>query len=901
MKLTNRFGLPAAIALLTTVAHAQPAATPQNLWVEAETLGPLVGANFSFQQEAATTKGSWSIAGPGVAAEWTQGGESGLLSVAARADEPAGTSVGRDIEIAAAGNYVLWTRYADYREKKEEFGVRITQGDQKFEHVFGSTLVVDELDPLKLRWDWAFGWDSAPVVLQKGAARIELFSTGPTESRRHVDALALTTDATYKPTGRDKPDAATWKILRAMTPNQTLAPAAVLSARPPKTSKPAFLWNVRDQWLGQLDKPDAERIEAPFAVDPPLLEGFSKMFVGKKPPVYASPLSGPVVYIPDYPKAFADGSQFMAWLDRNPGQKFAILLNYADPTWPEGTTDADKQKRHANLKKYGERFLGFIAGESISYAYPDMKALQAGVSAAKSRAEVMQLLSTAYTDATVAKFSGYFGEKLTPKQAWSPVVSCLSWGIESYAHLLGAWGVQRIGHENSGTSATMARRLAFLRGAARQFDTGLLDYQSINLGDSATMFSRESFFYPASSRYVFDNQYDLWAGAGVNWLLKDYLLWHLAGVDGFYNEQGIDFYWKPGGSAAGDDFPVQLSPKGKVAQAVQRVAESHPRGAQFTPVAFLLDQAHGWAQEEYQPGAFGLDPAWNPKVLALDARDASIQGWMDVAFFPAPETRNEPASGVRQTYVNGKFGDIFDVIVTAPGKTSIAKDYPVLIAAGHIVLTAEWGDALRAYIENGGTLVLSAGTFSGPGAAVLGLKSGEKGETSSFIWKDGNLAVPSNTFRYSALEAGANKVLAATPEGAPICLESKLGKGRVVVIGANLGIGINEEPTPLLALVMKHVTDGVLPIRVDGDVEWALNKLENGRWLVTILNNRGINKPQHGVLPTDYTQAQTVTIRSSAPVKTSREWITQNDTKWNGATTSITVPAGAVRMIEVGF
>ena len=35
---------------------------------------------------------------------------------------------------------------------------------------------------------------------------------------------------------------------------------------------------------------------------------------------------------------------------------------------------------------------------------------------------------------------------------------------------------------------------------------------------------------------------DAFAGAGMNWLWKDYLLWHLAGVSAFYNEQGVDLY-----------------------------------------------------------------------------------------------------------------------------------------------------------------------------------------------------------------------------------------------------------------------------------------------------------------------------------------------------------------------
>ena len=70
------------------------------------------------------------------------------------------------------------------------------------------------------------------VTLDKGPARVELYTTGPTEARRHVDLLVLTTDATYQPTGREKPDAAAgqaifasnctgWLIVSGMTPSAT--------------------------------------------------------------------------------------------------------------------------------------------------------------------------------------------------------------------------------------------------------------------------------------------------------------------------------------------------------------------------------------------------------------------------------------------------------------------------------------------------------------------------------------------------------------------------------------------------------------------------------------------------------------------------------------------------------
>jgi hypothetical protein len=400
-----------------------------------------------------------------------------------------------------------------------------------------------------------------------------------------------------------------------------------------------------------------------------------------------------------------------------------------------------------------------------------------------------------------------------------------------------------------------------------------------------------------------DNQYDIWSGGGVNWVLKDYLLNYLSGAQDLYHEEGHDIYWKPGGGAAGDNFPIELSPRGEETKDLQGIFGSHPRGPQVTPVAFLLDQAHGWSPERYQPGAFGLDPALNPKVLADGPHAASIRGWMDIAYYPAPETQNEPATAIRQTFVNGMFGDIFDVIVTAPGKTAIARTYPVLIAAGEVPLTLEWGQALRAYVEGGGTLVASAGQFTGPGAAQLGLQFGKAGQASSFKWAPTGATIPSNVFSYQALPAGKDAVLATAEDGAALCTEHKMGKGRIIAMAMPLGLGLNERPTPLESLVMEHVTTGLMPVQVQGDVEWTLNKLDDGGWLVSLLNNRGVNKPQHGINPVDHTQAQEVTIRVPYKVARSQEWVTAQPETWQadgpGALMKITVPAGGVRMIEM--
>src|SRR5205823_1893805 len=100
-------------------------------------------------------------------------------------------------------------------------------------------------------------------------------------------------------------------------------------------------------------------------------------------------------------------------------------------------------------------------------------------------------------------------------------------------------------------------------------------------------------------------------------------------------------------------------------------------------------------------------------------------------------------------------GDIFDVIANAPGRARILGTYPVVIAAGEVPVSEEWGAALRRYVENGGTLVLCAGELQGPGVSRLGLPaSGRTGEASAFRWTPSGAAVAANRFRYHALSLG---------------------------------------------------------------------------------------------------------------------------------------------------
>src|SRR5436305_9315398 len=112
---------------------ALQSAAKEYLWYEAENMRGITETsrhepqlNPSYLEIPAAKAPGWSISGPGVSAEWSQGGESEWNSVAASADETR-ASITQQIEVPRAGEYQLWVRYADWGNKTESFSVKVTQ------------------------------------------------------------------------------------------------------------------------------------------------------------------------------------------------------------------------------------------------------------------------------------------------------------------------------------------------------------------------------------------------------------------------------------------------------------------------------------------------------------------------------------------------------------------------------------------------------------------------------------------------------------------------------------------------------------------------------------------------------------------------------------------------------
>ena len=98
---------------------------------------------------------------------------------------------------------------------------------------------------------------------------------------------------------------------------------------------------------------------------------------------------------------------------------------------------------------------------------------------------------------------------------------------------------------------------------------------------------------------------------------------------------------------------------------------------------------------------------------------------------------------------------------------------------------------------------------------------------------------------------------------------------------------------------MAHLTRGLMPIEVAGEVEWMVNRTAGG-WLVTLLNPAGQGKPQQGITPTDFRENRQVTIRARVPVQSARDRLLPADplpVKQNAV--QCEVVAGGLRIIEL--
>src|SRR5262245_23848026 len=112
-----------AILLLSIIPASVHA---ESIWLEAEHFDGIRG--FCWPQgkpEMKKTDGHWGLSGPGWAAEWVQGGESGFLSIGCGADDDKAVA-STVVDVPVKGKYRVWVRFRENRGITNRFLVRLT-------------------------------------------------------------------------------------------------------------------------------------------------------------------------------------------------------------------------------------------------------------------------------------------------------------------------------------------------------------------------------------------------------------------------------------------------------------------------------------------------------------------------------------------------------------------------------------------------------------------------------------------------------------------------------------------------------------------------------------------------------------------------------------------------------
>ena len=279
----------------------------------------------------------WGMNGPGVSAEWTQGGESEWNSAAAAPMKRVRRST-RISRVRAAGQYALWVRYADWATKSENFTVTIAQdGAEVFRHEFGAKDVVDPHDEVSHVLGLGVHVGQREPTLKKGPARIvdsDRESRGSTPARRLFPAHERSRLQTVRQTkSRTSPPC----VICAPGPRRANRFASLLrsddrrvfrsvGATESRGTRFPDAVEHRERVLAALDKPAAERPLYPFNAEP--IEEFVAKYKGARDvPLFQSKLVVPVIYINNVPEYLKEGSPFLRYL-RETKVPFAILINY---------------------------------------------------------------------------------------------------------------------------------------------------------------------------------------------------------------------------------------------------------------------------------------------------------------------------------------------------------------------------------------------------------------------------------------------------------------------------------------------------------------------------------------------------------------------------------------------
>ena len=345
-------------------------------------------------------------------------------------------------------------------------------------------------------------------------------------------------------------------------------------------------------------------------------------------------------------------------------------------------------------------------------------------------------------------------------------------GHHCWHHYAAEFGCDILGSEIGENIHGYQLHIAMNRGAARQYGKAwFIDFSSWH-GAGILDYSQKKYWGEYSSP---DN------GHSINLLKRSMIASYMSGADGFVAEGGG--YICVNDTVDPETGVYSLTPYGEACKEFKEFTQANPDvGITYTPVAVVLDYYHGMDRQPDHMKAFGK--------FEYTAGDTMTHELIDLIWNDTWSVeRNGNEKGALS---NNDFGDSFDFLLQNASPEVLAS-YPALLLSGDIVLSEAEIDNYRAYVQNGGTLVLNN--------AYLKYFPEYTGE----LVND----------RYDVTD----------------------GEGRVIVYGPDHSI-------KNLRKILKELIAEYIPFSYSDDIQSIVN-IADGYFYLTLMNNEGITKTHH--------------------------------------------------------
>lgn len=550
--------------------------------------------------------------------------------------------------------------------------------------------------------------------------------------------------------------------------------------------------------------------------------------------------------------------------------------------------------------KYGRAFLGFFPGEWNNDFNICANWTGAGESFRKLNGMTVFIPKPATREEAIGFMKKHFQARR--ELYFSDCVDFDSY--YNWIHYAMEWGNGMVCMETSGDgNPSHQGQIASVRGAARQYGKPWGVYMAYFWGYIQNPpQAHPCGIGPARQPPPFAQS--LYGGISISLAKRDCYLAFLNGASFMAHEDFPAAFFQP--EKEGDyDGVWKLSPHGEALKELHAFTKRcSDRGVSYAPIALLIDYLHGWSPN----GVPGAKQSTTFYCFPMRPADHMTTAFMYTIFPWFPDRKDNDSR-----LSNSPYGDIYDVLVANPPSGRLAlSNYKAAILLGDIRIDAALADKLSAYVKAGGALVVNTRQAAKLPPELLGaqptgeikicganLKSKLDGESFTL---DGGKAV----YELDGVTLTTAKPILVDDAGQAVMALNRYGAGTVVLSTprwlVEKDIKYGEKKSPLVGFLLKHLSADVLPLRVEGDIEYGLNKFDDG-WLVYLINNKGVYKSAVGKAELNPKEAAPVSVLLEKAPKTVSELREDKAVSWTakgrGVSIDLVVPPGDIRILKI--